>query len=51
MNFTLIWYDMDKEITRDHIVADSEEDAIKKGNLKYNGNPPSDLVSVVKEES
>ena len=49
MKYTLIWYDMEKEVTRDTVNADSEEDAIKKGYEKYNGNPPAKLVNAVKE--
>lgn len=51
MKFTLIWYDKDKEITRDDIIADNEEDAIRKGHLKYNGCPPSTLVTAIREEN
>lgn len=49
MKFTLIWYDMEKEITRDNIDANSEEEAIKKGYEKYNGNPPAKLVNAIRE--
>lgn len=50
MKFTLIWYDMEKEITRDIVDASNEEEAIRKGYKKYNGNPPAKLVNAIREE-
>ena len=49
MKFTLIWYDVEGEKCRDSVDASDEEDAKAKGYLKYNGNPPAKMVSVIKE--
>ena len=48
MKFQLIWYDEEKEYKRDMVDASSEEEAERKGYLKYNGNPPAKMVSVIK---
>ena len=49
--YTLIWYDMDGEKARDTILASSKEDAQNKGFLKYNGNPPAKLVSIIEGDA
>ena len=49
MKYLLIWYDQESEKARDHDDASSVEEAKSKGYMKYNGNPPAPLVSVVPE--
>lgn len=48
MKFTIIWYDQDSEKRRDVIDADSEDEALRKATLKYNGKPPAPLHTVIK---
>lgn len=50
MKYTLIWFDKETEKGRDEIEANTEDEAKKKGFLKYNGNPPGPLVSVIRKE-
>lgn len=49
MKYLLIWYDQESEKARDHVDASSVEEAKSKGYMKYNGNPPAPMVSVVPE--
>ena len=52
MKFKLIWYDMDGEKATDIIETekDDQEEARRLGYLKYNGNPPAELVTIMKVE-
>ena len=46
MKVKITWYDMESQKAVDIIDnASSEEDAINKGFLKYNGTPPANLYN------
>lgn len=45
--YKLMWYDQNSTKKTDIVEAENIEEATKKGYLMYNGNPPSELVSVV----
>lgn len=49
--YVLIWYDLNSEKERDEIEASTREEAIRKGFMKYNGNPPASLVEAVLKEN
>lgn len=49
MKYEIIWYDMNEEKARDIIEANSEEEALSKGYLKYNGNPPGPAHTIIKK--
>ena len=51
MKYTLIWFDNEVEKGRDEMEANSEDEAIKKGFLKYDGNPPGPLVTITRKNS
>lgn len=48
MKFTIIWYDQNSEKGRDTVDANSEEEALRKATLKYNGKPPAPLHTVIR---
>ena len=50
MKCKIIWYDMEGEKGTDILEGTSEEDIVNKGFLKYNGNPPAKLYTVIKME-
>lgn len=50
MKYELIWYDLEGEKARDIIIANSENEARRKGYEKYNGNPPASQVSIMRKE-
>lgn len=49
MKYLLIWYDQESEKARDFVEANTSEEAERKGFLKYNGNPPAPMLSIVPE--
>lgn len=46
MEFTCIWYDMEKEIKREVVDARDSEEASAIVNSKYNGHPPAPCLSI-----
>ena len=51
MKVKLIWYTMEEEKATDIFDnVSSKEEAIQKGYLKYNGNPPGPCVSAIELE-
>lgn len=48
MRVKIIWYDMDGEKATDIIDnATDVDDAVSKGYVKYNGNPPAKLYTTI----
>ena len=50
LEWELIWYNPDSEVTRDRVLASNEEEAIRKGYLKYGGpdKAPAKLVTAMR---
>ena len=49
MTFEIIWYEMTGEKARDIVTAENENDALRQGYLKYNGNPPAKMHTIIRK--